>query len=82
MNVFKVLLLSGLDVVVEEALHDLIPLARRHLVLFVLLEDVVKVLIQELAVARLEALLVGVPVVLDRVVTAAQQLDCHIRPVI
>ena len=28
LNVFKVLLLSGLDVVVEEALHDLIPLTR------------------------------------------------------
>ena len=82
LNVFKVLLLSGLDVVVEEALHDLIPLTRWHLALLVLLEDVVKVLIQELAVARLEALLIGVPVVLDRVVTAAQQLDGHIRPVI
>ena len=47
-----------------------------------LLEDVIKVLIQELAVSRLEALLIGVPVVLDRVVTAAQQLDSHIRPVV
>ena len=28
LNVFKVLLLSGFDVVVEEALHDLIPLTR------------------------------------------------------
>ena len=81
-NVVKVLLLSSFDVVVEKALHNLIPLARCHMALLVLLKDVVKVLVQELGVARLEALLIGVPVVLDRVVTAAQQLDSHVRPVI
>ena len=81
-NVVKVLLLSSFDVVVEKALHNLIPLARCHMALLVLLKDVVKVLVQELSVARLEALLIRVPVVLDCVVTAAQQLDRHIRPVI
>ena len=44
-DVVKVLLLSSLDVVVEKALHHLIPLERSHLVLLILLEDAVKVLV-------------------------------------
>ena len=77
-DVVKVLLLSGLDVVVEKALHNLIPLESRPLALLLLLEDVFEVVVQELCVAVLEALLIRVPVVLNRVVTAAQKLNGHV----
>ena len=78
MNVLEILFLSSFDVIVEQALHHLVPLERCHLVLFMLLEYVFEVLVQELCVAGLEALLIRIPVVLNRVITATQKLDGHV----
>ena len=44
-DVIEVLLLSSFDVVVEKALHYIIPLTSNHLVLFMLIEDAVKVIV-------------------------------------
>ena len=82
MNVVKILLLGGSDVVVKKALHHFISLNCRFRVLWLLLENVVEVIVQPLIVVGLEALLIRVPIVLDCVVTAAQQFNRHIGPMI